>query len=314
MKTILTNLSLSLICVLLIKLFNYAYPSPSIYNYAAFLLLILVFYSLVLPTFLDIGKMYIRYKRKIFPSIAILNGNIQSPVGEYKCKRHCIGITPGTWLKHLKLSLGRNIFRKLNLNMKFIPIKGLNDSWSIVINPFGDNFPEENTMLLTSFYKICEYVKNGGFFVCTGGAFYWHQNTKNSEEPKQVIAMIINGAQSLEETLLFKELGVLCSGDGSPNENKNIDICQWNEDKKYLGDLLGDIKSVKKFRSTTPKSTSFLPLVREANGETFPVVAIPYGKGFFIHFGIWFDSADSSEFKIMTNVIDSLIMNRFKIF
>ena len=106
--------------------------------------------------------------------------------------------------------------RKLNLNIKAISINEISERYSIIINPFGDNFPEENPRVLKSFYKVCDYVNNGGFFICTGGAFYHHQNTKSSIDSKQVIVKITNNQQSLTDTIFYSELGVLTSGDGSP--------------------------------------------------------------------------------------------------
>ena len=103
-----------------------------------------------------------------------------------------------------------------------------------------------------------------------------------------------------------------------PNEHQKIEVCQKDEDKEYLGDLLffenqKRIDLVTKFRSTTPQTSNFLPLVREKNGTDYPVVAIPYGKGFFMHFGMGFDSVDSNEFSLVINVLDNLIKKKFKI-
>jgi len=292
-----------------------SFPTPSFYQYAAFFVVLLIFYNLILPIIFNFTSFVIRGKRRFFPSIAILNGNIHTPVGEFPCERSWISITPGMWMHNLKNTLRSSLLRKMNLNIKFISLKKINESYSMIINPFGDNFPEENTLLLTSFYKICTYVKDGGFFVCTGGAFFAHQNTKSSEKAEPVIVKMKITGQSLTDTLLFKELGILTSGDGSPNEKNKVEVWQEKEDREYLGNILNDISFVKRFRAMVPtKSYDFIPLVREKNGETFPVVAIPYGSGFFLHFGMLIESEDSNEFRVIANVIDNLIKRKFKIF
>lgn len=315
MKIFFNNIVVSLLVVIILGIVSIRFPTPSFRQYAALFAVLLIFYTLFLPMIYNFKSYIVRAKRRFFPSIAILNGNIQTPVGEFPCERSFISITPGMWMLNLKNILRSSFLRKMNFNIEFISLKKIDESYSMIINPFGDNFPEENTLLLTSFYKICNYVKDGGFFVCTGGAFFAHQNTRSSEKAEPVIVkMQING-QSLTDTLLFKELGILTSGDGSANEKNKVEIWQEKKDKEYLGNILNNVSFVKRFRAVVPtESRDFIPIAREKNGETFPVVAIPYGRGFFLHFGLLIESEDSEEFRVIANVIDNLIKRKFKIF
>jgi len=66
-------------------------------------------------------------------------------------------------------AIKKNITKRTEL----ITTSQISNSYSIIINPFGDSFPEQDINLHKTFYSMCEYVKNGGIFVVTGGAFFF---------------------------------------------------------------------------------------------------------------------------------------------
>lgn len=197
-----------------------------------------------------------------------------------------------------------------------VSITEIDFSYSLLINPFGDNFPEENTKLHTSFYKICEYIKNGGFFICTGGAFYAHQNTINSSKNEAVIVKERIDGQSLKDSLFFQEFGVLTTGDNLPNERKKVEVYQLDEDKIKFGAVVdeGEVISVTRFRAVTEQTSDYIPILREKNDTSFPAAVIRYGEGYIIHFGMYLESTNTPEFNIITKVINKIINNKFKKF
>jgi hypothetical protein len=55
------------------------------------------------------------------------------------------------------------------------------DSYDAIINPFGENYPEEDGDEEKSIRRIVEYVSKGGIFVCTGGWPFYYAFTPNLE-------------------------------------------------------------------------------------------------------------------------------------
>jgi hypothetical protein len=308
MKDFIQKLVISIIIVFFNLGFNYFFPTPSIWHYFSVLLIILLcyylFYSLWKKYFPDIRGKYIKY----FPKIGVLNGSIKGPLREYKCERACTNVTPSMWF----LALRKNINR-----IHYISTSHINNSYTMIINPFGDNFPEEDTKLHTTFYSICDYVNNGGIFVITGGAFFSHQNTFHSSNHEWVIIKTHEGVQSLNDSLLFQEFGIQTTGDSLVNGNivatepLKIEIYQKPNDQFFAGKL--DLpKEIKRFRAATSKTSNYIPFITEKNGKSFPVILVRYGKGYIIHAGIFLESETSDEFKLIITIIDNLIKSKFK--
>jgi hypothetical protein len=228
MKNFAENLLISTIVTALLAAFSVIFNN----NLQAPHYVSLVFVLFIFFVFLPLAAKYLRslwalFLQNFFPKIGILNGNINSPLREYKCEKSWTKLTPSMWYSELSRVVQKRLKR-----IKMISIADINSSYSLLINPFGDNFPEENLKLHTSFYKICDYIKNGGFFVCTGGAFYAHQNTINSSTCESVIVKETNGSQSLKDSFFSQEFGVLTTGDTTSNEKNNVDVYQSDEDKK----------------------------------------------------------------------------------
>ena len=123
--------------------------------------------------------------------------------------------------------------------------------------------------------------------------------------------------QSLKESFLFKEFGVLTTGDQYINGNciskepSLVDIYQKDEDKKITGEI--DLpEKLNQFRALLPSSSNFVPLIRVKNGESFPVALVGYGKGYLLHAGIFLEDSDSEEFVLLVEILNGIIKNKFK--
>ena len=253
-------------------------------------------------------------RRKYIIKVGILNGSIYSPVREHKCKRIWIDITPEMWIQALKPIFKNKIDKKL----KEINTESIDDSWTMIINPFGDNFPEKNLRLHETFYQVCNYISNGGIFVVTGGAFFWHQNTINSDKAEQYLTHLINGTQNLEESPLFQEFGVRYTGDTFSNgvqvdkEPKIINVEQNDKDIERFGDILQGINQLKRFRSTSLDTSNYIPIIRQKNKQIFPISLVKYGKGALIHIGLYIDSETSDEFEVVIRLLEGMIKNKMQ--
>ena len=293
--------------------FQRLYPQPTIKNYLVLLIVIVGIYWGVSSFFSKVKKALTDVIKKRFPKIGILNGCINGPEGEYKCEKKCTEVTSGMWNLELKRSLANIKFKKI----KMISVSQLDHSFTIIINPFGDVFPEIDPKMHTTFYAIRDYIKNGGIFVCTGGAFFIHHNTINSPKSEWAIKSIVNGVQSLKESLFYFTFGAETTGNEYiqnqlvRQEPIEIEIYQKEEDKIYTGNIQLP-QNIKRFRALTSGTSDYIPFIRQKNDESFPIAAIPYGKGYIIHAGIDLSSDSSNEFKILVSIIKNLLTSKFK--
>ncbi len=305
MKEFLRNLLISFFVALFFLIFSQTIPNPTLYHYYSLLLGLLIF-CYVLSGIAKSYNWIVRKSRKVFPKVGIFNGHINTAVREYKCKHPWTNITPEMWERELK-----NTVKLWRLRIKMISISEMNDSFYIIVNPFGDNFPEESTKLHSSFYRICNYIARGGIFVVTGGAFFHHQNTLNSEKCEAVIVRTVDGGQSLKDTLFYQEFGVMTTGDTDEGaEPTETEVFQEEHDKMLFGNVLGGIKRIKRFRATCRESSNFIPIIREEDNGSFPMAYIRYGCGYLLHGGMHLEKENSSEFKLMINAIKNLVIKR----
>ncbi len=271
----------------------------------------------VLKLFTPFVVLLMNIKRKYLVKVAILNGSIFQTEKEHRCVRTWIGITPEMWRRAL-IPLFPYFGKSWTRSLHLIPVTEINDSWSIIINPFGDNFPEKDQKLHETFYKICSFVSNGGIFIVTGGAFFLHQNPIVSEKAELFMTHLIDGKQNLETSSLFQEFGVRMTGDVYENnqlvssEPVRVGVEQTQEDIERFGNVLQGITSLERFRSTSAGSSNYLPLIRQIDGLNFPIAIIPYGKGALVHIGLHITSETSDEFKVVTRVLTSIIQNNMQ--
>ena len=313
MKDFIHKLVISVLVVIFMAAFSLFFPQPKLLHFIALLFVVLLFYYLGLPALSKVVKYLKSKKKKRFPKVGVLNGNIESPIREYKCQHGHTDVTAGMWFTELKRELGTK-------RIEMITTSKINDSFSIIVNPFGDVFPEEDLKLHTTFYKICKFIEDGGFFLCTGGAFWANQNTKVSEVPEPVFVKVQEGVQSLKDSFLYKEFGIVVTGEVFSagkivvQEPLEIEVYQKEEDKGYIGILIEGDAKIKRFRALKPESSNYIPLLREKQDSSFPFAAVQYGKGYLMHAGMRLTGVKAIEFNILIKAIKDIINNKFNKF
>jgi len=201
--------------------------------------------------------------------------------------------------------------RRLGLETELITIDQLDEHYTLIINPYGEVYPERDPLFLSSLQRIKEYTSNGGIFVCAGGVpfFYcWDSRTRHRITLAKVLQAYAPVGQnaagqnvlipqffypplySLTETPVNEHFGVSVIGDvqtpangpfgGQPIFQTN----QANEDIQYVGNLsqVGGTNQVIVFRSVMPTTRCCIPFLR-ANipnfGEVYPIAGIPFERG-----------------------------------
>jgi hypothetical protein len=81
-------------------------------------------------------------------------------------------------LKNIKHDDGSNLF-----DASMTPISYIS-AFSVILNPFGEAYPESGNAEGVGFKTIASYIRDGGIFVNSGGqpfAYSWDVNTGNSQ-------------------------------------------------------------------------------------------------------------------------------------
>lgn len=239
------------------------------------------------------------------PKIAILSVSGIDEMERKKLLRSTV-YTPEDWYNRL---CSNNIAEKtIDLSMK--------NDYSIILNPFGELYPEEDTTNLKTFQKIKEYIKNGGVFVNTAGlAFYYTWNPKTKfegltgkmletysgsaitrltnactyESTISLTPVVIPDDPPLKDTLLYENFGVRTTlGRERSLQAKNA---------THFDNIIDKSTEVKEFRSAFRCETTesrLIPIIRSdfryydagRKHECYPIAAVKYGRGYLIHVGM----------------------------
>ena len=313
MRDFLHKFVISVVVVIFMAAFSVLFPQPKFLHFIALLFVVLLIYYLGLPAL----SKFVRYcrakKKKRFPKLGVLNGNIDSPIREYKCQHTSTDVTAGMWFTELRREFGPK-------KVEMITTSQISDAFSIIVNPFGDIFPEEDLKLHTTFYRICKFIEEGGFFLCTGGAFWAHQNTKVSEKAEWVFLSLQDKVQPLKVGFLYKEFGIVVTGDIFADrkmvvqEPLETQAYQKEEDEARIGPLIETNTGIKRFRALTPESSNYIPLLREKEDRSFPLAAVPYGEGYLLHAGMLLTGIKTIEYNILIKAMKGIVKNRFSKF
>jgi len=257
--------------------------------------------------------------------IGVLNG-MHTPDNEAVCKPGCSSFPPKAWA---------DFFEKVEPSQKYraakIAASQIDDRFAVIINPFGEAYPELNRNDLATFKSIKNYIANGGIFVNTGGLafFYWDSPAPENVAFERIMILprvtrveddrvrldMVAYRGSLDDNLLSRHFGIRCTlGDEIERECYQLpeDIA-FVEDIKNLGrtSQIAEFRAISKNRSTR----NIIPLLRSKRGEeeVYPIAAVPYEAGILLLAGMNIRS-DSEFSKTATTVDHVLDREREKLF
>lgn len=274
----------------------------AVIGFLSFIIAVIIVY---LKFYESINNIIWRIKRKWKfrnPIIAIIK--------EDGCELKTTRYTPSDWRDH---------FDHIRYKTKIISCKEISNRYAVIINPYGEVYPEEDLFNFKTFNRIKEFIENGGIFVNVGGfAFYsgWDIKTKRGPIPIAEVYQFYGGEikenrielhplQSIKGrtltngTLLFEKLKITPTF-GAPEKYK---VYQTESDKGFIGNLedVGETNIVEEFRCVREPVSRCQPLLRaksEIYDEIYPLAAIPLGRGYFIIGGMNLDPENDPDRKI----------------
>lgn len=189
------------------------------------------------------------------------------------------------------------------------PVQRLDeDRFDIVLNPFGEAYPEEDLTLHTTLRRITDWVYQDGVYVNVAGyPFWWQHNptTKVTTESGRW-HLEVNQNDNLISATLKPILSDTLLGI-SPNmglAEQLVDTQQQDLDRRRFGEIAGagGSSQVTMFRPYPISTQSMIPMLRTADGQHILIGAVPYGMGFFIFCGVKIDQISMAFEKVLAAV------------
>ena len=199
-------------------------------------------------------------------------------------------------------------------------------NFSIIINPFGEAYPELGDAAGVGLNTILSYIQDGGIFVNSGGQPFVYSWNVNRGDYNLVIGFI--PISSYTESNYDEEIPVL-------SRNESLVIPQeafiskryfhteteWDHPEKEIvgpieveiefDEILGKDKpktSAKVYRPVRQLSDNVIPLVHCPQSlwgdRVYPVAAIKFGRGFLVYTGMNLD--EEREYKLLLDIVKRL--------
>lgn len=211
-------------------------------------------------------------------------------------------VSPNNWKSQLEQTAQAQGSR---LVVELIQISSQFDSYAIILNPYGEVYPEEDLANLTSLRKVINFVREGGLFVNVAGIpSYWAYNLdlrRRLDIAQTVYGAIQTGGsvqifstKPFELTPLAKELGLRIVGTDSPF---GVDLA------KILGRKTHCIIICRRFAIVESNTETCSPTISllYPDGKPYdmsPIFFVKYGKGEFLISLPWIqDSTHSASQK-----------------
>jgi len=185
-------------------------------DYVILIAILLALYFVLVPVllwFFNVGRA--QYNR-LSPKIGILNGYIRDAAREYKCVPVSAKVTGIMWERELRRALSEMHLKRIRRTYA----AKIDTSFALIMNPYGENYPESDKDLRSTFHSIRRYMKAGGVFFVSGTPFWWNQNTMTDKNAEWPVIRTVNNVQQMTDGLCFSSLGI--SSTMSPWANNQI--------------------------------------------------------------------------------------------
>jgi len=168
--------------------------------------------------------------------------------------------------------------------------------FDVVLNPFGEAYPEADPHNYTTFARICDFVLAGGVYLNVAGIPFWY-----SHDPKNPLFAnkdfhagyiqreVIRTGGGITEIITMRALfQTLFPQIGNLPDAAVVDALQLDRDRELFGDIAaaGGSTKVEMFRAYRPQTPGMIPLLRSSAPEYWLIGALRYGDGVFLLAGM----------------------------
>jgi len=274
-------------------------------DYLTLVGILLAFYFIVIPLLLWLFGSVMNMYNRLVPKIGILNGYVKDASKEHKCVPKAANVSGIIWERSLRKALKGVRLKRI----RRLYAGEIDNSFALIVNPYGENYPESDTDLRSTFQSIRSYMSNGGVFFTSGAPFWHHQNTATDTDGTWSVIRTTDGFQNMTDGLCFKSLGI--SVTMPDNEPVVVDVYQRSIDQEIAGELLNGPTKLNRWRAVLPQTPDCLPLIRQNEDSSYPLCLIQYHKGFLLHSGLWAKDEDSAEFQVLIRALKTLVSKKF---
>ena len=234
------------------------------------------------------------------PKVLVLDGTLSGRKEESAPSPEQTNKSPQDWQSRLT---------RFGWQVKQGPIQQMMDGSDpdVVVNPFGEVYPEENSMTHTTAYKIREYVYRGGVYVNVAGIPFWYTYDPRSGEERKVAGWFErkpdDQTDPFEWRPLFRILFPSLNTEGGHTEL--VECFQTQEEIQRFGNIVdaGQSNQILKFRAyPSRQSGQTIPLLRSVNQQLYIILGLRFGKGCFLFAGVHIDDASATFEKVVAAI------------
>jgi hypothetical protein len=239
----------------------------------------------------------LRTRRFGKPYVIILNGNIDD-ASPGKMSSTYTNRRPDDWRYELKKQNPAWKIELASTNRTF------EECPDILVNPFGEVYPEEDISSHSTFRRIRDYVYNGGVYVNVAGYPFWYKAnpfTGMKTPAGNIVASSPGSSIFIIQSLLPDYLGITPVMPGSPILSVTK---QGTADKEQFGELAGagGQSDAKMFRQYDISTQPMIPMLRTDNGQYIIIGAVPFGDGYFVFAGVEIDQNSTAFEKVLAAI------------
>jgi hypothetical protein len=276
-----------------------------------------------------ISKLREIYYYQIFDppiKIGVLSGYVRSrkekPCSYYPHSNYRKSVHWMLDLKGIKNDNGSDLFLA-----SLTSISNMNSgNFSIIINPFGEAYPELGDAAGVGLNTILSYIQDGGIFVNSGGQPFVYSWNVNRGSYNLVISFI--PISSYTESNYDEAMPVLSRNESLAIPQEALILkryfhteTEWDHPEKEIvgpieveieyDEILGNDEpktSAKVYRPIRQLSDNVIPLAHCPQSlwgdRVYPVAAIKFGRGFLIYTGMNLD--EEREYKLLLDIVKRL--------
>jgi hypothetical protein len=276
-------MSISLVAIIITNLAIFQKTPTWLWIVTIFLCLLSIIMFLIgyknrLENLLFLIEQKFRKKRYTNPNILILNGTINGERQEIPPNPVHTDKNPTDWKTSLEA---------YGWNVKIGPLSeiSLNSTPDIVLNPFGEVYPEQDFISNKSINLIREYVWSGGVYVNVAGIPFWYRYNPYTKvrETSGRVEGLFEGKAIWKSTFfdLFPNL--------TPSSDSiELECFQNSEEINRFGDIsnAGGKNGVGVFRAYPLNPAQMIPMLRDKDQKLCLIGCYLHGQGCYLFAGL----------------------------